>query len=180
MGPGTFYVADFGATEPDADAAGIASTPGAQWTDVGGTLGGLSVAFNQDIKGLEMDQIVMEVGGRITKQEVIFSAKLAEVTLDNLVLAMNGGTLTSGSGYDKYEPDLSGTENEPDYKAIIYDGFGAGGRRRRVVIRKSLNTENLEVEGTKDGQQVFAVKFKAYYVSSSIKPYQILQATSGS
>jgi hypothetical protein len=180
MGPGTLYVGDFGATEPAGDAVGIAQTPGVDFTDVGGTLGGLSIALNQDIKDLEFDQLNMAVGGRITKQEAIFSAKLAEMTLDNLVLAMNGGTLTSGSGYDAYDPDTGGSENEPDYKAIIFDGFGARGLRRRVILRKCLNTENLEVEATKDGQQVYAVKFKAYYVSSVIKPYRILQATSGS
>jgi hypothetical protein len=180
MGPGTLYVGDFGATEPAETSVGIAATPGVDFTDVGGTLGGLSVAFEQEVKDLEFDQLPMPVGGRVTKQAVVFKAKLAETTLDNLVIALNSGTLTSGSGYEKFVPDLSDSSNEPDYKALIFDGYGAGGLRRRVVIRKCLSTENIEVESTKDSQQVFAVGFKCYYVSSVIDPYVILQATAAS
>ena len=181
MGPGTLYVADFGATEPAETAVGIASTPSdVDWTDVGGTLGGLSLTLDQEIKDLEMDQIVMPVAGRVTKQMVTFKAKLAEVTLNNLVLAMNGGTLSTGSGYEKYVPELTDSGSEPDYKAVIFDGYGAAGLRRRVIIRKCLSTEPVEVESSKDGQQVYAVGFKGYYVSSVLDPYVILQAVSSS
>lgn len=181
MGPGTLYVADFGATEPDGDHTGVYTTPSAvYWTDVGGTLGGLRLKLGQEIKDLEFDQIVMPVDGRITKQEFVFEAKLAEITLANLVIAMNGGTLTSELGLTTYEPDLSDSSNTPDYKALIFDGFGAGGYRRRVVIRKCLSTEPVEIASTKEDQQVYAVSFKAYYVSSSVLPYKIFQATSSS
>ena len=177
MGPGTVYVGLFGATEPTGMAA-----PGVGFTDVGGTLGGTKVSFEQASKELEFDQLTMPVGYRRTKTGIIVKVTMAEVTLSNFKIAMNDGTLTSASGYTSYTPDVSAlnTGTEPTYRAVIVDGAGIGGETRRLIVRKVFSTDNVELEYTKDGQQVFAVTFTGMYVSSSIAPYETRQTEIGS
>lgn len=178
MGPGTLYVATFGATEPTKDA-----TPGAGWTDCGGTLGGVKISVEQEYKMLEFDQVTMPVGSRKTKQGITVKASLAEVTLNNLQAVLNDGTLsTATAGYTTFTPDVSAlnTGTEPSYKAILIDGAGIGGETRRLIVRKVLSTDNVELEYTKDGQQVFAVTFTGLYVSSSTAPYVFGQVNIGS
>lgn len=174
MGPGTLYIGAFGATEPADNAIG--SAPSSAWTDCGATLGGITFEFGQETKKLECDQLTWVPESRITANTMIVKTKLAEVTLDNLVRAMNGGTTASGSGYETYEPDMGDSSNSPDYKALIFDGFGAGGLRRRVIVRKVINAEAVEIESSKDGQQAYAVSFEGHYVSDVIAPYKVIQA----
>lgn len=177
MGPGSLYIGTFGAAEP-ADSA-INTTPAASaWTDCGGTLGGITFEFGQEIKKLECDQLTYVPESRVIGNTIIVKTKLAEVTLTNLTNAMNGGTSGSGSGYETYEPDMGDSSNSPDYKALIFDGFGAGGLRRRVIVRKVINVESVELESSKDGQQAYAVSLEGHYVSSAIAPYKVVQAVS--
>ena len=176
LGPGQLYVGDFGATEPEDSA--VNDTPASSgWTDVGATLGGIALAVNKTYTELECDQLTMTPESRLTGETVTLKTRLAEATLTNLKLALNSdGTSDSGSGFETYEPADQDSSNEPTYKAIIFDGYGAGGYRRRVIVRKVLNTEEIPIESSKDGQQAFNVTLKAHYVSSAIMPYKIIQA----
>lgn len=180
MGPGTIYVADFGATEPAEDATGLATTPGAEWTMVGGTMGGISTTIDQDFKDLEFDQVPMPIGARKIKDRITVKFKMAEVTLNNLVLALNGGTVTPGSGYDKFVPDLTNTNGEPDYKAIIIDGTGDKGLKRRICIRKTITVDPIELMYDKDNQQVYQATYRSYYVSDTVDAYYLLGGNTGS
>lgn len=175
-GPGTLYIGAFGATEPAFSA--VNSTPAASaWTDLGGTKEGLKITNTQEFFELEVDQIVEVVGRRKIKNEVKLSTSLAEVTLDNLVYAWNGGTVTDGSGYSYYDPDVDTSATQPTYRAALFHGWapGAAGTNRRMVIaRKVLNVAETETEHKKDDQTVIPVEFACHYVSSSIKPFRII------
>jgi len=175
MGPGNLFIGDFGATEP-ADSA-IASDPSdVAWRYVGGTVGGLTFTVTQQFKELEVDQLVETPERRVTRREASFKTQLAEATLENLALALNSGTITPGVGYDTFEPANVTSGDSPGYKAGIFDGYGGGGLRRRVIMRKILSTDNVDVASSKDGQTVYPVTFMSHYVSSSIKSYKIVQA----
>lgn len=179
MGPGDLYVGDFGATEPAATVVALASPPDDEdWRDVGGTLGGLTMTVAQQFKELEVDQLVEVPERRVTRREASFKTQLAEVTLDNLVLALNSGTITPGTAgaADIYEPDEVNSGDSPNYKAIVFDGWAGGGKRRRCIIRKVLSTENVDIVASKDGQTSYGVTFMSHYVSPSIKSHRILQA----
>lgn len=175
LGPGTLYIGAFGVAEP-ADSA-VDSAPGAGWTDVGATLGGISLSISQEFKELECDQLTMAAESRKTKEEVTLTVKLGEVTLDNLVYALTDGTVTDDTGFSYYEPAVSDSSNAPTYRALLFDGYGAGGARRRVIVRKVLNTSNVKIDSTKDDQQGYECEFKAHWVSAAIKPYKIIQSS---
>jgi hypothetical protein len=174
MGPGVLYIADFGTAEPaDAD---IADPPGAGWNDVGGTLGGLTVAVEQAYTELTVDQIVDLVGNRLTKRVMSLNTQLAEATLDSLARALNNPLPTPGVGFTAFEPPNDNSATQPLYRAVLFDGFAPGTNnnlRRRIIGRKVLSTENLETAYSKDGQTVFQVGFKCHYVSDAIRPFKV-------
>jgi hypothetical protein len=175
-GPGTLYTGAFGATEP-ADSAVNTSPPGSAWTDVGATQDGLTLNIVQEFFELEVDQIVDIPGRRLTKRDLQLQTNMAEPTLANLALALNGGTVAASSGYSTYEPSDDTSATQPTYKALLFDGFAPDGLRRRVVARKALSVEGVETSYQKDEQTLFPVTFSCHYVSPSIKPFRVIDQT---
>ncbi|MGW6912591.1 phage tail tube protein [Kitasatospora sp. NPDC054939] len=179
LGPATLYRGSFGATEPADSSAAINATPAASaWTDAGGTTDGVKLIVDQTYTELVVDQIVDRAGSRLTKRDMSVETNMAEATLENLSLLMNGGTAASGSGYKTFEPSFASSATQPNYSALLFDGWGAGSLRRRVIVRKVLNTDSIELAYTKDTQTVLKAKFSAHYVSDVIAPLHIAEATS--
>lgn len=181
LGPGALYVADFGATEP-ADTAFATAPDSGTWTDVGGTQDGVNFQQNLEFTQLEVDQTIDAPESRCTKREFKLVTNLAEVTLENIKIASNGGTITSaGTGataHTKYEPDTDVTSgSRPNYIAMIFDGPGPSGGRRRFVGRKMLQVGEVESSYHKEDQTVLTCEFLGHAVSTSIKPYYWIDET---
>lgn len=177
QGPATLYQGLYQATEP-ADAA-VNTTPQASaWTDVGGTQDGVKLSVDQTYGELEVDQITLRVGSRLTKQDFTIETSLAEATLENLALTLNGGTTASGAGWKSFDPNVTSSATQPNYFAVILDGYAPNQFRRRIIGRKMLNTDSVEVAYTKDKQTLIPAKFAGHYVSSSINPFHIVDQLS--
>lgn len=175
QGPATLYRGAFGAVEPADSSAALNAAPAASaWTDMGGTTDGVKLSIENTYGELEVDQIVERVGSRLTKRQTTVETNMAEVTLNNLAYALNGGTQASGSGYQTYEPDAASSATQPAYSAVLFDGWAPGSFRRRVLVRKVLSTDSIELAYTKDKQTVLAVKLSAHYVSPTVTPYKIV------
>ncbi len=167
QGPATLYSGAFQAAEP-ADTA-VNTTPQASaWTDCGGTQGGVKLSIAQTYGELDVDQITLRVGSRLTKADYTVETTFAEVTLNNLSYALNGGTSASGAGFASYDPNVTSSATQPAYSAMLFDGWAPNNFKRRVIVRKVLSTDNIDVEYTKDKQTLLAVKFSAHYVSSTV------------
>jgi len=181
MGPGELYVGDFGAPEPLPQEVNVAPA-GSAWTDVGGTVGGITLTVVNTWKELDVDQVVEAPERRITKREVQIKTQLAEVTFVNLSLVLAGGTTVTDEDFDyeTYEPDDINSGDSPDYRAILFDGSGAGGLRRRVVVRKVVNTDNLDIAAHPENQTVFPVTFVSHYVSPSVRSWKVFAASAAS
>lgn len=178
QGPATMYTGAFGATEPIGTAVNT-TPPASSWTDVGGTQEGVKLSIDQTYVELEVDQIVDRVGSRLTKRDFTVATSLAEPTLENLSLSMNGGTAASGAGYKNFEPSFASSATQPAYKALLFDGWAPGGAfNRRAIVRKVLSVKATEAAYTKDKMTIFAVEFAGHYVSSSIAPLHIVDQTS--
>lgn len=176
QGPATLYSGAFQATEP-ADSA-VNTTPQASaWTDCGGTNGGVKLSVAQTYSELDVDQITVRVASRLTKADYTIETTLAEVTLANLSFVLNGGTQASGAGYASYDPNVTSSATQPLYTAMLFDGWAPNQFRRRVIARKVLSTDNVDVEYTKDKQTVLAVKFACHYVSGTVTPIHIVDQT---
>lgn len=177
QGPATLYSGAFSATEP-ADTA-INTTPAASsWSDLGGTQDGVKLSVDQTYSELEVDQITLRVGSRLTKQDFTIETSLAEATLENLSLVLNGGTAASGAGFKSFDPNVTSSATQPNYFALILDGYAPNQFRRRVIGRRMLNTDSVELAYTKDKQTLIPAKFAGHYVSNSITPFHIVDQTS--
>lgn len=178
QGPAALYTGAFGATEPP-DSAVNTTPPASSWTDVGATDGGVKLAITQQYTELTIDQLVDRVGSRLTKRDFVVETTMAEPTLANLSLAMNGGTSASAAGYASFDPLYASSATQPNYKAILFDGWAPGGAfNRRVIVRKALSTDPTDITYTKDKQTGYAVKFTGHFVSASIPPLHVVDQTS--
>lgn len=180
VGPATLWTGAFGATEPaDTAVATALSTP--PWTDMGGTDGGVTITASREYFRLRVDQVVESPGRRLTELDVTLATNLAEPTLENMktALAEAAGPITTGgtgpTGYAAMDiggPDEPGAE--PTYLAVIMRGRAPQGRRRLVIVRKALSTEEVELAYQKDDQTFVPVTFGAHWVSASIKSVHIV------
>lgn len=178
QGPGTLYADEFGATEP-LDTA-VASPPGGTFTDVGGTQDGITVTVTEEWAELEVDQVAETPERRRTKIETVIATNLAEVTLENLVRAVNldVADIDTGVGFEAIDlPNGEAALNPPPYQAIILDGRAPDGKRARVIARKCLNTADKEMAYSKGDQTVIPVEFTAHYVSSSVASVRWIYGT---
>lgn len=171
QGPAVMYTGIFGVTEP----ATIATAPGAGWVDVGGTQDGVSYSDATTLAKLMVDQIAMAAGATASERVVQIKTNLAEATLANLALATNNAapaanvlTLDNGTVTQFVKP----------YQAILIDGLAPGGFRRRIIARRVLSMDAVEMAYKKDGQTLIPVTFEVFWVSSSVAPVIITDATS--
>lgn len=180
-GPATLWTGLFGVTEP-ADTA-VASAPGAGWADLGGTDDGVTLTVSREYMKLRMDQTIDAPGRRLTERDITLATNLAEGTLENmsLALAQSGTALdTGGTGATAFEAmDIEGDDSgvEPDYIAILLDGRAPNGKKRKVIGRKALSVEEVEVAYKKDEQTFIPVTFALHWVSTSIRPMRIIDST---
>ena len=177
MGPADLYIGNVGAIEP-LDTV-VNTTPAASsWTDLGGTQDGVKMTIDQTYTPLEVDQIVDEPGARLTKRLFTVETNLAEATLENLRYLLNDGTAASGAGFKSYEPVYASSATQPTYRAVILDGYAPNQLRRRFIVRKCLSNDKVETTYKKDAQTLFTVKWQGFYVSPSVAPFKIVDATS--
>lgn len=169
QGPATLYRGSFGAAEP----ATIDAAPGVGWTDVGGTKDGVELLINNEFAVMDVDQLIYEVGRRRTKSVVQVKTQLAEATLTNLAIAISsaapvGNVLEAEDGISAFSPN---------YDALMLDGIAPGGFRRRVVLRKTLSTDSVGMAYKKDAMTLIPVTWTLHWVSASVRPWKIEDAT---
>lgn len=181
QGAGRMYVGAFDPTIANEPAlANINATPQASaWTYCGFTSDGITVTTNQSFSEMRVDQLADRVGTKMTDRELQVQANLAEATLANFSLGFNGGTITTASGYSYYEPVYDGTELQPTYIAVLFDGYAPSSstgvsKRRRFILRKSISTENVETAYKKDSLTLVPVTFTSHYVSTTVAPFRII------
>lgn len=181
QGPATLYIGAFdGTITKEPLSAAVNLTPQASaWTDLGGTTDGATLSVNQTYKTLEVDQVVDIPGRRLTERDMSVKTNLAEPTLANLVYALNDGATASGTGFNEYTPAFTDSATQPTYRSLIVHGWSAGAgaagqsKRRMVVLRKVLSSDNVEFSYKKDDQTVFSVTWSVHYVSNVIAPFRI-------
>lgn len=164
QGPVTLYYAPFGTAEP----ADLATDPGTGWIDLGGTSDGLEVEVADEWSQLTVDQLLMAPASRRTGRSVTAKSNLAEVTLENLARAITQAPpVTTGSIKELALTDGIGAF-QPTYGALIADGYAPGGTRRRIKLRKVVQSDSTAQSYKKDDQTLIPVTFMAHFVSASI------------
>jgi hypothetical protein len=187
LGPARIYYAPFGSTEP-ADSTvtpqGYLTPPPSPWVDFGGTDGGVTLEIDSTYTNLQVDQVILAVGARLTEMKMQVTAKLAEVTQSNMAQALNNITQSgSGSGYITLDIPVGSSATQPDYASLIIDGWGpmlASGQPalRRAIVRKVLSTAKIQLVSDKKSQQSYDCTFEVFYTSASINPIHLVDEVS--
>nr|WP_232246444.1 hypothetical protein [Kitasatospora mediocidica] len=150
---------------------------------MGGTDGGVMWEADNTYTALTVDQVIMDVGARLTEMKFTVTVKLSEMTLANLQASLNNiGTTSSGSGYSTLDINVGTSASQPSYAALIIDGWApmlSTGQPalRRVIVRKVLSQVKAQLSFDKKTQQSLDCTFQAYFVSSSIVPVHIVDQT---
>lgn len=92
-GPATVYVAPVGTTFPATN-----TTPASPWVDLGDTEGGVTVAHEESVELLRVDQSTGPVKAIRTEESLTISFALADLTLENYARILNNVTVTSNAG----------------------------------------------------------------------------------
>lgn len=181
QGPADLYTGTFGVTEPTDTNVNV--VPGAGWTGIGGTQGGVNFEVDNTYDQITVDQLIDPVGARLTKRQIQVTFKLAEATLANLQLSMNQ-LMTQGSGanYATSDPQTTTSATQPTYTALLVDGWAptlasGAAARRRLIVRKALSQAKVQFAYTLQNNAVYDITFTAYYVSPSISPFHITDQT---
>lgn len=170
QGPANLWAGPFGTAEP----AAIGTAPGAGWVDLGSTKEGVTLNIEQTFADLTVDQVIDVIARKRTGRIVTIATSLAEATLENLATAI-GNTAPATKVLELDNGD-SALAFSPTYGAIIMEGLGPNGVKRRFILRKTLQTGNIALAYTKDGQTVIPTSFSMHWVSSAIKPLKIEEA----
>jgi hypothetical protein len=185
MGPAIVYTAPFGTTEPAWSA--ITTSPASPWTDVGGTADGTSVLLEVEtsVTDIMVEQNIDPVGARVSKRVIQVTVAIEEATQQNLLLAMNQmAVITTGSGYSVLDPLITPTSLQPQYTAIIIDGYAPttgtleNACRRRLIVRKCLSTSKVDFEYEKTKPTIFQTTWTGYFISTLVPPFEVIDQTS--
>jgi hypothetical protein len=181
QGAGRMYTGVFSATAANEPAlTAINSAPQASaWTYTGFTSDGITVTIDQTFSEMRVDQLADRVGTKMTERQLSVQANLAEATLQNFTLGLNSGTITTAASNSYYEPVYDGSELQPVYIAVLFDGYAPANsvgvsKRRRIILRKAISTENVELAYKKDSLTLVPVTFTSHYVSDTVAPFRII------
>lgn len=181
MGAGTMYNGLYQAVEP-LDTAVNSAPQASAWNNTGFTSDGITITINQEFAEMTVDQIADIIGRKMTQRSLEVQANLAEATLENFTLGFNSGTISTGAGFKKYTPIFNGTELQPTYFAVIFDGLApanAAGvsKRRRFILRRCLSIENIETSYKKGDMTLVPITVGVHYIDTVTAPFVIVDET---
>lgn len=169
VGPGNLYVAAFGTDDSLVVAGAAPSWTG--WTYMGATDDGINLTVAKSYANHKVDQVADWVASTITERSAQIEVNLAEPTLANLQLALNGGTTASTANWDSYTPDNDLVATQETYHAVGVEGITLGGKKTVLIIRKVLNVADVKFAYKKDAKTMFACSWAGHYVSNTTAPF---------
>lgn len=178
VGPGVLRRAPVG-TDDAAIIAAADPTWAVAWETVGATDGGIGLTIAKSYANHTVDQAADWVASTITERHAQLEISLVEMTLKNLRISLNGGTITTGSGtgvggmWDKYEPDTDLIATQEEYGAFAIEAKTLAGKTRIIVVRRSLNVADVTASFKKDEKTMLASTWAGHFVSDSIAPFVV-------
>jgi hypothetical protein len=134
--PGKLRIASVGSVEP----VDLVTPWDAAWVELGYTAEGskftTELSVGEVMAAEEIDPIALVTDTRKTK----VSLQLLQITATNLKRALNGGTITTGSGIVTFEPHAPGDD------VYIMLGHESHDQTERHVFRKGKQIGNVETE----------------------------------
>lgn len=175
VGPGRLRT-NVVSTDSTLDAAVVATaTPvwAVSWVDLGLTDGGADLSIERSYANHTVDQSADWVASTITERHASLATSIVSTTLDNLKLANNGGTITTGANWDKYEPQIDLIATPETYITLALEGKNQAGKSVIVVIRRALNVDKISMPFKKDAKTMYSVAWGGHFVSDTTAPFVV-------
>jgi len=130
------------------------------WKDLGATREGIQITVNNTESGFDVDQVAGLIGTSPENWECSVSTNLAEVTLEHLVIAWEGASITSGTGPSERITGFAGATSYTERRlAVMFqkpDDKIVGYLFHRAVRAPQEGTLNFQKGGD---AQVIPVRF---------------------
>ena len=174
VGTGVLYVAaisndgnasgDYVAFPTD-DGANAWADPAAAWVDVGYSEDGWTLEMDKTFEDIMVAEEIDPIATFKTAQEVRLTGELAQASQSNLLLALGGGTITTGDGNNGYQSGYNAitppTTDNYDEKSLLLIVDGPNGADRHVEIPRAVNVGAFSMAHQKAPQKVvIATEFK--------------------
>lgn len=168
LGPGTLRAAPLGSAEP----ADLATAWAAAWIDVGYTEEGHTFAYQFASEDVTVAEELLPVRVVPTTATGSLSFALAQITLENMKRALNGGTITAGVGFSTYEPP------DPSTQVRTMWGWESEDGQERWVFRQCIQVGNVSVPRRKaPAKALIPVEFRLEKPAGAVKPFKSIFAT---
>lgn len=171
LGPGQLYIGALGTTEPT-DLTTAWSAVSANWVMLGYTDAASEFHYQPATEDVlvaeELDPISSQTTGRTSTLTFV----LAQLTASNLKRAMNGGTITTGSGIVTFEPPDLGTE----VRTMI--GFESEDSQERWVFRQCFQQGDITItRGKGANKAMIPCEFKLEKPVSGLRLFKAIMAS---
>jgi len=167
VGPGLLKIGAVGATEP----TDLTTAWPVAWVDLGYTEEGHSFTASRSFEPVEVAEEIDPVRYEATGREMRVEFAAAEMTATNLSRALNGGTVTTGTGLVTFEPP------DPGAEVRLALGWEAKDKSERWVWRKCLSTGDIEIARRKaPDKATIPMSFMCEIVAGGGKPFKAIFA----
>ena len=145
----------------DTVALGTAWT--APWTPVGATQEGLAFEFSRNTQDITVEEQVTPVDVRTTDLAFNMNMVLSEDTLETMLLAYGGGTLTTtAAGASTPGTRTLQISSEVSYFAFGFEGKNAKAQWRRVLVPYCVSVGNASTTYRRaDSQRMYEISLRS-------------------
>lgn len=171
VGPGLLYVAQLATPEPT-NLTTPWATVSANWVPFGYTEEGNEATFEPNFEAIEVAEELTPIRYEETSREIGLAFAAAEMTYQNVVRALNGGTITIAGTIYKYEPPALGTSTH------LMIGWEANDAKERWVFRDCTQTGSVSIARRKaPDKATIPMEFRCGIPASGAKPFMALFET---
>ena len=136
LDPGWLYVAPLASTEPTSFTGDWDPT---EWTLLGYTDAGPEFQMEQTFERVRVAEEIDPIATLQTERNTMITVALAELTAQNLKIALNGGEVDIAGAVTKFEPPAAG-----DITHVMI-GWDSTDGLERWIFRKCLSTGNIAI-----------------------------------
>jgi len=161
---------------PTDDGSNAWSSPASDWVDVGYSEDGWTLEMDKTFEDIMVAEEIDPIATFKTAQEVRLTGELAQASQANLLVALGGGSITTGDGSNGYVSGYNAiippSTDDYDEKSLLLIVDGPAGADRHVEIPRAVNVGAFSMAHQKAPQKVvIGVEFKV------LKPKSVAQYT---
>jgi len=177
LGPGLLYWAPAGTADPTTAVTGsiISDTLPVAWKQIGYTENGSEFSYELSSDDVVVAEVLDAISHKTTGRSGSVAFEMAEVTVKNLVLALNGGTVTNtGTGATAlwtYEPPNIGSEVRV---ALIWQSED---NTERWIFRQVFQTGSVTVGRRRGADKATVPVTFSLEVPTGARPFKVWMAT---